>query len=165
MKKIALSILLLGFLFCVTSQNSHALIKPFSLYLSGGVQTDTKLSFDPLYWTAGANMDFSFALLPFAISPECYIIVNKFNFDAFWLAPAVMANLKLANLFVGAGLTKWFLIGTEVTETLSTDFMLKLNAGLKGPGVKLTVFAVTDFDYLFKTDYMWIGATISFGLL
>jgi len=165
MKKIALSILLIAFLFCVTSQNSQALVKPFSLYLSGGVQTDTKLSFDPFYWTAGANMDFSFALLPFTISPECYIIVNKLDFDAFWLAPAVMANLKLANLFVGAGLTKWFLVGTEVTETLSTDFKLKLNAGLKGPGVKLTVFAVTDFADLFKTDYMWIGATVSFSLL
>jgi hypothetical protein len=165
MKKIALSVLCLAFIFCITSQNSQALIKPFSLYLNGGVQTDTKLSFDPFYWTAGANMDFSFALLPFTISPECNIIVNKFSFDRFWLAPAVMANLKLANLFVGAGLTKWFLIGTEVTETLSTDFKLKLNAGLKGAGVKLTVFAVTDFDNLFKTDYMWIGATVSFGLL
>jgi hypothetical protein len=165
MKKIALSILLLAFLFCATSQNSQALIKPFSLYLGGGVQTDTNLSFSPFYWTAGANMDFSFALLPFTISPECYIVVNNFKFDAFWLAPAVMANLKLANLFVGAGLTKWYLVGTEVTETLSTKFKLKLNAGLKGPGVKLTVFAVTDFDNLFKTDYMWIGATISFGLL
>jgi hypothetical protein len=149
----------------VTNQNSHALIKPFSLYLSGGVQTDTNLSFKPFFWTAGANMDFSFALLPFAISPECYIIVNNFKFDRFWLAPAVMANLKLANLFVGAGLTKWYLIGTEVTETLSSKFKLKLNAGLKGPGAKLIVFAVTDFDNLFKTGYTWIGATISFGLL
>jgi hypothetical protein len=165
MKKIALSILLIAFLFCVTNQNSQALIKPFSLYLSGGVQTDTNLSFKPFRWTAGANMDFSFALLPFTISPECYIIVNKFNFDGFTLAPAVMANLKLANLFVGAGIAKWFLIGTESAETLPKDFKLKLNAGLKGPGVKLTVFAVTDFDNLFKTDYMWIGATISFGLL
>ena len=165
MKKIALSILLLGFLFCVTSQNSRALIKPFSFYLSGGVQTDTNLSFDPFRWTAGANVDFSFALLPFAISPECYIIVNKFDFKGFTLAPAVMANIKFVNFFVGAGIAKWFLIGTESAETLPKDFKLKLNAGLKGPGAKLTVFAVTDFDNLFKTHHMWIGATISFGLL
>ncbi len=164
MKKVALSLLLLAFLFCVTSQNSQALGKPFSLYLSGGVLTDTNLSFDPFWWKAGANMDFSFALLPFTVSPECYIIVHNFEFDFFWLAPAVMANLKLANLFVGAGLTKWFLVGTEVTESFSTDVMLKLNAGLKGPGVKLTVFTVMPFDNLFKTDYMQIGATISFKL-
>lgn len=164
MKKVALSLLLLAFLFCVTSQNSQALVKPFSLYLSGGVQTDTNLSFDPFFWTAGANMDFSFALLPFTLSPECYIIVHNFDFDAFTLAPGVMANLKLANLFVGAGLTKWFLVGTEAADTPPSDFMLKLNAGLKGPGVKLTVFAVTAFDNLFKTDYMWIGATVSFKI-
>lgn len=166
MKKIAISIILLAFLFCATSQNSQALVKPFSLYLSGGVQTDTKFTFSPFFWTAGANMDFSFALLPFTISPECYIVVNNFKFDGFWMAPAVMANLKFANLFIGAGLAKYFKVGTAVVEGPTEELKLKLNAGLKGPGAKLTVFVVTDFDNFLKTDhYTWFGATLSFGLL
>ena len=108
-------------------------------------------------------MDLS--LGPIMLSPEFYIIVNKFDFDAFWLAPGVIANMKFANLFFGAGLTKWFLVGSAVQDSYSTDFKLKVNAGLKGMGVKLTAFAITDFGAgkFFKSDYLLLGATLSFG--
>jgi hypothetical protein len=47
-----------------------------------------------------------------------------------------------------------------VEATPVTDFSLKLNAGFRGDGLKLTFFAVTPFDNIL--DDMAIGATLGF---
>ncbi len=161
MKKITCLIFCGLVIFLFSAQNSQALIKPVSFYISGGVLTDDSLSFDPFYWTGGAIIDFNLPASPIMISPECHIIVHNFEFDYFWLAPAVLVNLKLSSLFVGAGLTKWFLIGTDVEDSFVTEFMLKINVGFKGPGVRLSAFLITEFDSLF--EYNTVGANIGFG--
>ncbi len=160
MKKYFLLLLCVLFVFSVSSQNLNAFIKPFSLSIGGGVVTDDSFSFKPFLWTAGVNVDLSFGSL--MLSPECFIIVNEFDFGAFWLTPAVVLNVKLANFFVGAGVTKWVLIGSDVDEPLSTDLRLKVNAGVKGMGLRIAGFLVSDFDDLFKKP-MTVGATLSFG--
>lgn len=161
MKKIGCLFICGLIIFLFSAQNSQALVKPVSFYINGGVVTDDSFSFDPFFWTAGAIIDINLPAAPIMISPECHIIVRNFEFDYFWLAPSILVNLKLSSLFVGAGLTKWFLVGTDVEETFETEFMLKLNAGLKGPGFRLTAFLITDFDSLF--EYNTVGATVGFG--
>jgi len=161
MKKIVCLFICGLIIFLFSVQNSQALIKPVSFYISGGVITDDSFSFDPFFWTGGAIIDFNLPAAPIMISPECHIIVHNFDFDYFWLAPAVLVNFKLSSLFVGVGFTKWFLVGTDVEGSFATEFMLKLNAGFKGPGVRLSAFLITEFDSLFK--YNTVGANIGFG--
>jgi hypothetical protein len=156
MKKslIIISVLVLALSFSTVELKAES--TGMDLYLNGGVVTDDSLSFDPFLWTAGLNLDIHFGNL--MLSPECFITVYKFKFDPLWLQPAVIANIKLSSFFVGAGLTKWFLIGDD--NNFSTDIALKLNAGFRGNNFRLAVFAVTAFDDLFKN--MTVGAT--FGI-
>jgi len=106
---------------------------------------------------AGLSIDFPFGSA-LCFSPECYVVVNKLEFDTLALAPGILVNLNLSSLFLGAGVTKWFNIGD--VAMYNTDFMLKLNAGLKSKTLKLTVFAIMAFDNLFKN--MSLGATLGF---
>lgn len=156
MKKSLIIISLLVLSLSFSTMELKAESTGMDLYLNGGVVTDDSLSFDPFLWTAGLNLDIHFGNL--MLSPECFITVYKFKFDPLWLQPAVIANIKLSSFFVGAGLTKWFLIGDD--SNFSTDIALKLNAGFRGNNFRLAVFAVTAFDDLF--DNMTVGAT--FGI-
>jgi hypothetical protein len=159
MKRYVFLVLCILVVFSLSSQNLHALIKPFSLYISGGVVTDDSLSFDPFNWTAGVNMDFS--LGPLMLSPEVFVVGQKFEFDKLTLAPAVIVNFKLPFLFVGAGLTKWVKLNSDFQQELTTDFSLKINAGIKRAGLRLTAFVITALDNLFSD--MTVGATAGFG--
>ena len=90
-----------------------------------GIMTDDGFSFDPLLWTAGAELDFQFGEL-LMFSPEVTLVGNGFKFESFWLYPAALLNFTPGNFFVGGGLTKGFLIGDSV-PSVSTDVPLKLN--------------------------------------
>jgi hypothetical protein len=124
-----------------------------------GVITDDSFSFKPFLWTAGFNLDLHLgpALM---LSPEVYAIVHNVDFGAFILAPAVLLNFDAQGFFAGAGLTKWWLLGSKVSGAPSSDFSLKANAGFKGSGLKLTAFVITPFNDLFKS--MAVGATLGF---
>jgi len=161
MKKVSCLIFCGLIIFVISSQNSQAMVKPVSFYINGGVITDDSFSFDPFQWTAGAIIDISIPASPIMISPECHIIVTNFDFNFFTLAPAVLVNFKFSSLFVGAGITKWWPLGSEAERFEASDFLLKINAGLKGVGVRLTAFLITEFDSLF--EYNTIGATLGFG--
>lgn len=156
MKKSFIIVFVLALVLSFSAVELKAKSTGMELFLNGGVVTDDSLSFDPFLWTAGLNLDIHFG--SFMLSPECFVTVYKFEFDPLWLQPAVIANIKLSSFFVGAGLTKWFLIGDGYS--LSTDVALKINAGLRGNNFRLTVFAVTNFDNLFED--MSVGAT--FGI-
>ena len=76
-----------------------------------GIMTDDSFSFDPFFWTAGAELD-----LPFGnylmFSPEVTLVGNGFKFKEFLLFPAAILNFTPGNFFVGGGLTKGFYIGS-----------------------------------------------------
>ena len=133
---------------------------PMKFDLNFGIMTDDSLTFDPLIWSAGAEIDF---LLGDHImfSPEATLNGYKFEFKQFLLIPGAILNFKADPLFVGGGIVKGFLIGSGYDA--SSDVALKLNAGFISDSFKLTAYLITDFDSLFKKG-MLVGATIGFRL-
>jgi hypothetical protein len=121
--------------------------------------TDDSFSFSPFIWTVGAEFNFNFGKM-FTFAPEVSLWQDGFKFKTFWLFPGAILNVNFSNFFAGGGLVKGFLIGEDVD--LSTDIALKLNAGLKGNGFKLTAYLITSFDSLFKG--MLVGASLGFML-
>jgi len=127
--------------------------------LNFGVVTDTSFSFNPFLWTAGVTMEIPLGKV-MSIAPEGYIVVHKFNFGSFIFAPAVMLNFDFNGLFVGAGISKWFILGNDIEGSPSSDFALKLNAGFQGTGTRICAFVFTPFNDLFGSTA--VGATIGF---
>ena len=125
--------------------------------LNFGAQTDDGFSFDPFLWTVGVELDFQFGDF-LMLGPEVMLVGNGFEFKQFILYPAVILNFTAGNFFIGAGMAKGFFIGSGMSG--STDFLLKLNAGLIARNVKLSVYALMAFDSLFKD--MALGATLGF---
>ena len=91
-------------------------------------------------------------------SPEVMLVGNGFEFKQFVLYPAAILNLTPGNFFIGGGVVKGFFIGSGSSG--STDFALKLNAGVISTSIKLTAYLITVFDNLFKG--MSVGATLGF---
>lgn len=124
-----------------------------------GIMDTDQFKFDPLMWTAGAELDLQFGdYLMF--SPEVTLVGNGFKFKEFLLFPAAILNFTPGNFFVGGGLTKGFYIGSGEDFAL-TDVALKLNAGLISKNIKLTAYLITAFDNLLKKG-MLVGATFGF---
>ena len=123
-----------------------------------GIQTDDSFSFDPIWWTAAAELDFQFSNF-LMFSPEVMLVGEGFEFKYFTLYPAAILNFTASNFFAGGGVAKGFAIGSGTSG--STDFLLKLNAGFISKNIKLTAYALMAFDSLFKD--MAVGA--SFGFL
>ncbi len=155
MKKLSILFLTIGLFFAVSSLPLKAEYVETSI--NSGVVTNDSFSFKPFYWTVGINMDFHFNDL-IMISPECYMITHNFNY--IYLAPAVLLNLDFDVFIVGAGLTKWFLIGEN--SYFSTDAALKINAGINGENLRLMAFIVSPFNNLFAKG-MAVGATLGFS--
>jgi hypothetical protein len=122
-----------------------------------GVQTDDSFSFNPIYWTAGAELDFQFGNF-LMLSPEVMLVGNGFAFKYFTLYPAAILNFTASNFFIGGGVAKGFYIGSGLSG--SSDFLLKLNTGFISKNIKFTVYALTAFNNLFKD--MAVGATFGF---
>lgn len=124
-----------------------------------GTITDTSFSFNPFLWTAGMTIDIPLGNV-MTLCPEGYIVVHKFEFGSFIFAPSVMLNFNFKEFFVGAGLSKWFLLGDDIAGSPSSDFSLKLNAGFQGYALRLAVFMFTPFNDLFNSAA--VGATLGF---
>lgn len=132
---------------------------PFNFYIRGGVLTDQNFTFDPFLWTIGANLDLNLGPV-LMLSPECDVIVYKFNFSPVWLTPAVTLNFRASAFYAGGGIGKLLVIGSGYT--LSSKFLLKLNAGFKTDSFKLQAYLWTPLsDEAFS--YMLFGATLGFG--
>lgn len=125
-----------------------------------GTMTDKNFSFDPFFWTAGAELDIPFGKR-LMFSPEATLVGYRFEFKEFLLFPAAILNVMLSNFYVGGGLTKGFYIGSGTTTEI-TDFALKLNAGILSDSIKITAYLITPFDGIF--DAMIIGASFGFRL-
>jgi hypothetical protein len=122
-----------------------------------GIMTDESFSFDPILWTAGAELDFQFGSF-LMFSPEVMLVGNGFEFKEFILYPAAILNFTASSFFIGGGVAKGFFIGSGASG--STDFLLKLNAGFISSSIKLTAYALMAFNSLFKD--MSLGATLGF---
>ncbi|MCX6553933.1 MAG: SH3 domain-containing protein [Candidatus Aminicenantes bacterium] len=122
-----------------------------------GAQTDESFNFDPFFWSTGAELDIQFGKV-LMLSPEVILVGSGFEFKEFILYPAAILNFTAGPLFVGGGVAKPIVISSG--PSVSTDFLLKLNAGLVATGVKLTAYALMAFDSLFEN--MILGATLGF---
>ena len=123
-----------------------------------GIMDSTEFKFDPIMWTAGAELDFQFGNI-LMLSPEVTLVGSGFKFKEFILYPGVILNFTPGGFFVGGGIVKGFFIGSGASG--STDFALKLNAGFLSSSIKLTAYLITPFDDLFATP-MAVGATLGF---
>ncbi|MBN2346052.1 MAG: hypothetical protein JXO51_06645 [Candidatus Aminicenantes bacterium] len=128
-----------------------------SFGLNFGAMTDDSFSFDYFYPGVGAELDIQVGDV-LMISPEITLYSIKFEFDTLLLYPGAMVNFTPGGFFVGGGVVKPIAISGG--GSYSTDFALKLNAGLVSKGVKLTFYLITVFDSLF--DGMLIGANLGF---
>jgi hypothetical protein len=152
MKK--LSVLLLGLLLV---SGAYAAGNEMSFGVNFGVQTYDDFKFDPLFWSAGAELDLQIGNF-IMFSPEVLLVGEGFEFKVFTLYPAAILNFTASNFFAGGGIAKGFYIGSGLSG--SSDFLLKLNTGFMSKNIKLTVYALMAFDSLFKD--MMLGATIGF---
>jgi len=159
MKKLAIGCTLFLMVLILVPQQSPAQDVGMNFYINFGVITDDSFSFNDWLWSGGAQLDLHIGPL-FMLSPECDVIIYRFEFDPVILAPGVIANIKLSNFFLGAGLTKWFLIGSSV-PTFESDFALKANIGLRTSNLKFTLYGISYFDGFL--DYLIIGLTLGFG--
>jgi hypothetical protein len=158
MKKFAILMLVGAALFLATTPRLSA---QTGLSLNFGVVTDKTFTFNPFLWTGGLTLDL-FLSPNLSLSPEGYVVVNNFDFGAFFVAPAVLLNFHGAGFFVGGGLTKWWLVGSDIGGSYASDFGAKLNFGLKAGGLRFTIFAVTPFTNFLKEPIL--GLTLGFVL-
>ncbi len=131
---------------------------PVNVYLRLGVITDNGFSFNPFLWTLGANFDFNLSSL-FFISAGADMIIHQFDFSPVWLTPSLMANLRLSAFYIGAGISKFFVLGDGYE--LSSSFLFKANVGLKEDLFKLQVFVYSPLDEL--ASYFGVGLNFGFG--
>ncbi|MCU0276168.1 MAG: hypothetical protein MUF02_04825 [Acidobacteria bacterium] len=134
--------------------------KKTTISINFGIMDTDQFKFDPLMWTAGAELDLQVGNY-LMFSPEVTLVGNGFKFKEFLLFPAAILNFTPGNFFVGGGITKGFYIGSGEDFAI-TEVALKLNAGLISKNLKLTVYVITAFDSLF--DGMLVGASLGFRL-
>lgn len=155
MKKALIAVLLVTAVIFAVPAKAEAGV----LSLNFGTVTDSSFSFKPFLWTAGMTIDVPIGNT-FTLCPEAYIVVNKFDFGTFIFAPSVVFNFNFKEFFIGGGISKWFLLGDEVSGSPSSDFSLKLNAGFQGYDLRLCFFVFTPFDDIFGS--VAVGATLGF---
>ncbi len=154
-KKLIIILVLMIAVFCVNQRVSA--IGPLDIYLQGGAITNDSFSFSPFLWTAGVNIDLKFGKM-MMLSPELNVVISELKFDNILLEPAITLNIRLANFFVGAGLTKFFELGDNLW---TNKFSLKVHGGIKLIGMKLRAYMIIPFDDLFKP--VLYGGSVGFG--
>jgi len=158
MRKIIVSVVVVLIGIAAVPQNAQAL-GATNFYFRTGLMTGSGPDIPPLFWTVGGAFDFNLGPL-FTVGPECDIVVYRFTLDPIWIAPAVMANIRIDNVYFGVGAAKFILIGSG--DTLTDKAMLKLNAGIKSDTFKLQIYALSPFNHIFED--MIIGLTLGIGL-
>jgi len=130
--------------------------------INAGVMTDKDLSFSPIFWSLGAEIDIPLGKIMF-LAPELLFVSYKFEFEHFLVFPGVLLNVQFGSFFAGGGVTKaFFLSGGTMTE-IPDAFFLKVNGGLISDNLKITVYLDTPFTSEAFKDFI-VGATIGFRL-
>ncbi len=155
-----LSVLVLYFSAELKAQDECFKEEGMNFYLNAGILTDDSFSFSPLLWYVGPSLDIHFGRI-FMLSPEVNWVFYKFEFKDFLLNPAVVLNAKLKCFFVGAGISKYWYIGSSTSGEF-TDFLLRLNLGIKTGNVKLRFFLDTAFNNFFNNPLIGFQLGIGF---
>lgn len=114
-------------------------------------------SIDYLYFYFGVNADINLSKT-FMITPEANIFVKPIC-RVIYFEPAVLFQIKVRNVFFGAGPMKLFLI---TGEKLIPEFWgLKLNVGMWLHNMRIRLTTFSPFDNLFKDNY--VAAQIGFA--
>jgi len=149
MKKAVLIVLALLAVFAVSAKDLAA---QTDISWNWGIITGQDFKFSPFLWTTGVIFDLY--LSPhLSLSPDVFATVHNFDFSAFYLSPSVLLNYQGNGFFIGGGITKYWILGSEVSGAPSSDFMFKANVGFRGNDIKLTLFAVTPFNAFFKSEF------------
>lgn len=163
MKKVILGLVLTGLLIGGAFSIGQAQEKKLAFSLNLGAQTNLyrESSFDNAWFTLDARVGLPISA-SLEISPEVMAAVDdSFDFDALWLYPGLMLNLKLGDFFVGAGavLPVIFYEGGSDSGNLAP----KVNFGYSDGPVALTAYIFTwteeNTDLL---EFNFIGATIGY---
>lgn len=133
--------LLLIVLLLASISGLSALDSETNLYFQAGTLTDDSFKFNTFWAIAGLNLNWQLGEM-LMLTPECFFVIQDLKFNSVQLAPALIANIKIGNFFVGAGPTKWFKLGSE---SISSDLMLKVNIGLTKYRMIYTLFGILDF--------------------
>jgi hypothetical protein len=163
MNKIILSFVLMGLLIGGTFSNATAQEKKLAFSLNLGAQTNLyrETSFDNAWFTLGARVGLPIGA-SLEISPEVMAAVDDgLTFDAAWLYPGLMLNLKLGGFFVGAGavLPVIFYEG----ESDSGNLAPKVNIGYSAGHLTVTAYILTwTEEYMDFLEVNFIGATIGY---
>ncbi len=135
------TLLLIGMILFSVSGIS-ALETETELYFQAGTLTPDNFKFAYFWAIAGFNLNWKLGNT-IMLTPECFFVVQDLKFNSVQLAPALIANAVIGNFFIGAGPTKWFKLGSE---SITSDWMLKVNVGLTKYRMIYTLFAVMDFS-------------------
>ena len=164
MKKVVLSLLVMGLFVGGAFSDAQAQEKRMVFSLNLGVKTDlsNEGSFENAWFTLDARLGIAVGR-SFEISPEVMAAVDdSFEFDVVYLYPGVMLNYKMGNFFVGAGavLPLFFYDGGTEAHTPAP----KVNVGYRTGNLILTayIFTWTEEDFSFL-ELNFIGATIGFS--
>lgn len=158
MKKVSVLALVVVSLFALGTRNLQAQPVDMELFVNFGLWTDKEFTFDPFFYTGGVNLDVH-VTPTFMLSPECDVVFKGFKFDAIWLAPGVVLNVKYSMFFAGAGISRWFKLKGIDDDS---DTLFKINAGVKGHKYRLAVYIETIFNEFFAKDQIYFGATLGF---
>lgn len=151
-KVLLATIVLLFISFGLTAMDTET-----ELYFQGGTMTPDSFDFDIFWADLGFNLNVQLGELVI-ITPECDLVIQDLKFKKMQLAPALIANLKFGNFFIGAGPTKWFKLGSE---SFTSDWMLKANIGLTKYRMIYTLFFISDLK---KGSNALIGIKLGFNL-
>ena len=152
-----MKMLLLAALILFSVSGLSAMESEADVYFQGGTLTPDNFDFAYFWAIAGFNLNWKIGDI-IMITPECFFVVQDLKFNSVQLAPALIANVRLGNFFIGAGPTKWYKLGSE---SITSDMMLKINVGLTKYRMIYTLFAVVDFN---NEDYSsMLGVKLGFS--
>jgi hypothetical protein len=146
MKKIVLSLAVLSLFVggAFSSAQGQGTRSTFSLNL--GVQTNlfSHSSFDNAWFTLDARVGIAVGR-SLEISPEVMAMVDdSLDFDAVWLYPGVMLNVKLGEFFVGAGVVLPVVFYDGESDSGNPE--PKVNVGYRTGKLILTAYFMTSTE-------------------
>jgi hypothetical protein len=163
MKKVVSILAVVGLFILGAFSNAQAQVTRTAFSLNLGIQTDlsSESSFDEAWFSLDARFGIPVGH-SLEISPEIMAAVDdSFDFDAVWLYPGVMLNIKSGDFFVGAGAVLPIILWDGESETF--NLAPKVNIGHRAGNLILTayIFTFTEEGFSFL-EFNLIGATIGY---
>jgi hypothetical protein len=120
-----------------------------------GILLDDSLNY--IYFYFGVNADINLSK-SFMITPEANLFVKPIC-RVIYFEPAVLFQVKVKNVFIGAGPMKLFRVAGD--KLIPEFWGLKLNFGMWLHNMRIRLMTFSPFDALFKDNY--IAAQVGFA--